>query len=121
MHKILVVDDVKEVRKSVMRTLNKKKYTLYEAANGVEAVEMLNKVDVDLMILDILMPYKGGIDTLLDVKNIREVKTIIITGISLPDSDAFENLVKQFGAKKILHKPFKKQELLDAVSEALII
>ncbi len=120
MANILIVDDVIDVRKSILRTLKNFNYTLFEASNGLEALDILKKNKIDLMILDILMPEKGGIDTLLDLKkNNSDIKIIIITGLDLPKNSAATRLMEQFGTKKILIKPFKGKALIDAINNVL--
>ena len=119
MAKILIVDDSAEIRNSIIRTLEKFNHQTFEASNGIEALKLLRETKIDLLILDIMMPAKGGIETLLEIKNFKNLKKIIITGVVLTDSDAFRNLIDHYGAQKILFKPFKKQELLDTINELL--
>jgi DNA-binding response OmpR family regulator len=119
MAKILIVDDSAEIRNSIKRTLEKFNHQTFEAANGIEALKLLNEIKIDLLILDIMMPAKGGIETLLEIKSFKDLKKIIITGVVLTESEAFRNLIDHYGAKKILFKPFKKQELLDTINEVL--
>lgn len=121
MRKILVVDDVDSVRSNIARTLVNEGYEVKEASNGTECLKYLRESKYDLIILDIMMPQKGGIDTLVEIKNFKDLKKIIITGMVLPESDAFQNLVKHYGAKSILYKPFKQQQLLDAINDAFKI
>ena len=119
MAKILIVDDSEDIRKSIKRTLEKYNHQTFEASNGLEALKLLHETKIDLLILDIMMPAKGGIETLLEIKNFKDLKKIIITGVVLTESDAFRSLIDHYGAKKILFKPFKKQELLDTINEIL--
>ena len=119
MANILIVDDVPVIRKNITRTLEKYQHSIMEASNGVKALKLLHEKKFDLIILDIMMPNKGGIETLLDIKNIQSLKKIIITGVIQTDSEAFHNLINQFGVKKILFKPFTKKQLVDAIDEVL--
>ncbi len=121
MANILIVDDVPVIRKNIIRTLEKYNHSIMEASNGIEALKLLHEKNFDLIILDIMMPNKGGIETLLDIKNIKSLKKIIITGVIQTDSEAFHNLINQFGVKKILFKPFTKKQLVDAIDEVLKI
>lgn len=119
MAKILIVDDDEDVRININRILIQQGHDTTEAANGLEGINALKKESYDLMILDIIMPKKGGVQTLMETKHIKDLKKIIITGNVREDSEAFPLLVKEFGAKKILFKPFRKDELVDAVNEVL--
>ncbi|MBN1469179.1 MAG: response regulator [Fusobacteriaceae bacterium] len=119
MAKILIVDDSEDIRKSIKRTLEKHNHQIFEASNGLEALKILRENDFNLLILDIMMPTKGGIETLLETKNIKNLKKIIITGVVIAESEAFFNLIDHYGAKKILFKPFKKEKLIETVNEVL--
>jgi DNA-binding NtrC family response regulator len=118
MANILIVDDAAEVRANLKKTLEKENHTIFEAQNGIDCLKIIHNNNIDLVILDIFMPEKGGIDTLMEIKSL-EIKKIIITGMPLSESDAFYSLINHYGAKKILFKPFKKIDLIEAVSEAL--
>lgn len=119
MAKILIVDDDDDVRLNLKRVLCQQGHEITEAVNGMEGMAALKKEQFDLMLLDILMPKKGGIQTLMEIKHIENLKKIIITGNVQEDSEAFPRLVSQFGARKVLFKPFKKSDLIEAVDEVL--
>jgi CheY-like chemotaxis protein len=119
MANILIVDDIPVIRKSVCRILKKAGHNIIEASNGVEGLEEIRKNDIDIIILDIIMPEKGGVETLIELNEYKKLKKILITGINIPQSDAFKKLIDHFGAQVLLHKPFKKEELLKAVEQAL--
>lgn len=120
MQTILVIDDIDYVRKNVRRVLEANGYKVLEACDGIEGSKVLDENKIDLIILDIIMPKKGGIETLFEVhKKLNHTKVIIMTGKVVTDSDAFLNLTMQFGATLILHKPFKQAELLEKVRIAL--
>ena len=119
MAKILIVDDSEDIRKSIRRTLEKFNHQIFEASNGLEALKILRESNFNLLILDIMMPAKGGIETLLETKNIKDLKKIIITGVVIAESEAFTNLIDHYGAQKILFKPFKREQLIDTVNEVL--
>lgn len=118
MANILIVDDAPEVRFNLKKTLEKENHTIFEANNGIDCLNIIHNNNIDLVILDIFMPEKGGIDTLMEIKSLS-IKKIIITGMPLSESDAFYNLINHYGAQKILFKPFKKMELIDSVANAL--
>jgi two-component system response regulator VanR len=119
MANILIVDDIAQIRKNISRVLIKEGHKINEACNGVEALNIIKNGDIDLIILDIMMPEKGGLETLIELSEFKKVKKILITGINVPQSDAFSRFMVHFGAKSLLQKPFKKTELLEAVNNAL--
>jgi YesN/AraC family two-component response regulator len=117
---ILIVDDIEFVRKSIRSILTGKGYTVLEAVNGMEAVKIVKDAKVDLLITDVVMPVKGGIETLLEYKQeLENVKKIIITGEVSKNTDAFVNLASALGVKNILYKPFEKEELLASVKSLI--
>lgn len=120
MSRILIVDDEKYVQEKIIRTLSKNGYDVDAANDGCEALEILKKESYDLLILDIFMPKKGGIETLIELKQKFSNKKVIIISARAPDNfDAFNRLIDQFGIYCVLHKPFAKKVLLDAVNGAL--
>ena len=79
MYNILVVDDDKEIVKAIEIYLERKNYQIYKAYDGNEAIKQIKENDIHLIILDIMMPKKDGIETL---KEIREKKNIPIILLS---------------------------------------
>ncbi len=117
---ILVADDEAEVRAIIRRMLVKAGHEVAEAANGEEVVALLAGNRFDLAVIDVVMPRKGGVETLMEIHSqLRGMKVVVITGQVDIDSDAFRNLVTHFGASRVLRKPFKMEELLAEVSALL--
>jgi CheY-like chemotaxis protein len=121
MPNILIIDDEVIVRRSLRTVLEKAGYQVVETCNGSEGLDFIRqKEPVDLIILDIIMPIKGGIETLMELKKERShAKIIIITGKVSTDSPSFNNLTKYLGVHGILKKPFTKQMLLSLIEETL--
>jgi YesN/AraC family two-component response regulator len=117
---ILIVDDIDYVRKSIRSILQAKGYTILEASDGNEAIELIRKNKIDLLITDVVMPKKGGIEALLEHRDeLAQTKKIIITGEVTKQSTAFVTLASTLGVKKVLYKPFEKEELVSAVEELI--
>jgi DNA-binding response OmpR family regulator len=120
MSKIMVIDDTDDVRSSICKILKKSGNDVIEASDGEEAIKTLKDNKCDLLILDIVMPKKSGIQVLFEINKIYpEIKVIFITGKVPEDSDAFKIFSSSFGVKDIIYKPFKKDALLNCVSECL--
>lgn len=120
MKKILVVDDIPKMRKVVKTTLAKKGYEVIEASDGIEAVDIIDRDNIDLVIMDVVMPQFGGISSLAGFKEIfKQTKVIFMTGKYREDSEEFRTLARDLGALHVLFKPFKKTELLSIVGEIL--
>jgi CheY-like chemotaxis protein len=120
MTRILIIDDNDEVRKSIKNILNKEGYETLEASNGEDGISILKKQKVDLLLMDVVMPKKGGIESLFAINEIiPDLKKIFITGKIPQDSEAFKDLSYTYGVYDIIFKPFKKEELLSKIIECL--
>lgn len=117
--KILAVDDDAHIRRIVQVSLERAGYTVATATNGVEALELLDTVEPDLVILDINMPYMDGHEVLKSMKDSPETASIPV--IMLTANTADEDVIKgwESGADSYLTKPFYEVELLQFVKRAL--
>lgn len=116
-HRILIVDDDSEFRHSLKRILQKAGYHVSSASNGSQASEMLNKRVYPLILVDLNMPGKLGLELLHEVKEkTPESKVIMITVDGSADnySEAMST-----GAFAVLQKPLKMKKLLTYASMAL--
>lgn len=117
---ILVADDEGPIRAVVGRILRANGHDVVEAANGLEACRMAREHEVDLAIIDVVMPEKGGMDAIVDMhRDCKGLKMIVMSGKVNVDSTAFQVFTKQFGVSRILDKPFGAEALIDAVDSAL--
>ena len=121
MFSILVVDDEDSVRELVKEMLSRDGYTIYEASNGQEAVDSFNEHPVDLILTDLVMPEKSGIDLIMQLKNENsQVKVVAISGGGgITGRFDYLPIAKLLGARAIIRKPFTMAEIRKAVSEAL--
>jgi two-component system chemotaxis response regulator CheY len=118
MKKILIVDDSPTMRRMVASALQGLAAVIFEeASNGLEAVEILARGGVDLMILDLNMPDMHGLDVLRFVRSHRLYKsTPIIVLTTKYDSESRQSAVTA-GATDYLTKPFEPRVLLQHVSQ----
>jgi CheY-like chemotaxis protein len=117
MAKVLVIDDEQSAREMLRLALESGGHSVAEAEDGTSALEMIRGGRYDLVVADVMMPGKGGIETLFDIhRDFQGLKVIIVSGKVDVDSEAFRGLVTRFGASCILRKPFEVKDLLDAVS-----
>lgn len=101
--KILVVDDEKEIRNLIEIYLKNEGYTVLKASNGEEALEVLAKEEVQLMILDIMMPKMDGMEV---CRRVREHLNIPILMLSAKSEDMDKIAGIMTGADDYLTKPF---------------
>lgn len=116
MAKILVCDDDKEIVEAIEIYLTQDGHQVLEAYDGIEAVEILKKESVDLLIMDIMMPRMDGIRATL---KIREKHNIPIIILSAKSEDADKILGLNIGADDYIMKPFNPLELVARVKSHL--
>ena len=90
------------------------------AADGMEGLKLLDTQEYDLVITDIVMPEKEGLETIINLKAENpSLKVIAISGGGRVDSREYLHSAQLLGAEKIFQKPFKKDEIVQAVRELL--
>lgn len=112
-HSVLVADDGKMNRFIIKKILNDniEDVKIYEAVNGLEVFEILDEVEIDLIILDLIMPKKNGFDTLKDLKNDPEMQDIpVIVSSTITEIASIEETLAS-GAIDYFTKPFSKEEI----------
>jgi len=120
--KILVIDDDRLVVKSLAKLLTAAGYNVSCAQNENEAVELVNTTGFDLLISDIRIPGKDGIEIASDIeKNIAEknekmIPVIFITGYSDPDN---YDKAKKLKASDFIYKPFDRDRFLQAIKSVI--
>jgi len=113
---VLVVDDDKEIVDSIAIFLKADGYAVEKAYNGLEALDILVNRPVHLLLLDIMMPELSGIQTLLKVRESRNIPIILISAKS---EDADKILGLTAGADDYITKPFNPSELVARVKSQL--
>jgi DNA-binding response OmpR family regulator len=115
---ILIADDDDQVRMLLKRVLVKAGYDVSEARNGNEAVRIFKQKSAALLITDLIMPDKEGIETIQEFRrNHTPVKIIAISGGGRLDQNMYLAMAKKIGADRVLSKPFMPQDLLTVVQE----
>ena len=116
---VLLIDDEKPFRSVLRQVLSKAGYDVVEAANGAEGIQRFNENPADMIITDIIMPEKEGIETIIELKKAHpDVKFIAMSGGGSYGTDIDFDMAKKLGART-LDKPFALQVLLDTVAELL--
>ena len=116
MYNILVVDDDKEIVKAIGIYLKNENYEILKAYDGEEAIKIINNEKVDLIILDIMMPKKNGIETLEEIRKDKNIPVILLSAKS-EDIDKINGL--NYGADDYITKPFNPVELIARVKALL--
>lgn len=117
MIKVLICDDDKAVRNHIEDILKESGYVDYikKVENGLDAIEFIKSEKIDLLIIDIDMPYKNGIDCAKEVTSIdKDVHIIFVTGFADYSLESFKVHPIDF-----IVKPFTKEKILDSINIAI--
>lgn len=116
MYTILVCDDDKLIVNSIALHLQKEGYRVIKAYNGLETLDVIEKQEVHLILLDVMMPELDGLSTTLKIRQDKNIPIIILSAKS-EDTDKIVGL--NFGADDYITKPFNTFELLARVKSQL--
>jgi DNA-binding response OmpR family regulator len=120
MGKILVFDDEPYILLMIKKMLEREGHEVDLALNGREGMELFEKNKPDLVITDIIMPEKEGLETILELrKKHPELKIIAISGGGRIGPEGYLPSAKQLGADMVFQKPLVQKEFVMAVSVLL--
>ena len=118
MARILVIDDDADMRLTLRGMLEN--HALLEAADGKEALRLLASEQVDLVITDLVMPEKEGLETIVELRRDHPtLKIIAISGAAIEFRGCSLRIAQQLGAQVCLAKPFTPAELSSAIRQVL--
>jgi two-component system, OmpR family, KDP operon response regulator KdpE len=113
---VLVVDDEKSLRDFVRRNLEARHYKVLTASNGLEALAIFKSENIDLVILDLMMPHLDGLETTRRIRETSKMPIIILTALG-EESDKVQAF--DMGADDYLTKPFGVGELMGRIKAVL--
>lgn len=117
---ILIIDDDLQILDMLSQTLEREGYEVITASDGKEGLRLYRENPVDLIITDIIMPGKEGIETIMDLRReFPHVKIIAISGGGQIDAEQYLSMAQKLGAQRTFIKPFARKELLKAIMELL--
>ncbi len=114
--KVLIVDDEKDIRDAIEIYLRSSDIGVVKAADGLEALDILERENIQLIILDIMMPKLDGIRTCMKIRESRNIPVIMLSAKS-EDTDKILGL--NIGADDYMTKPFSPLELVARVKSQL--
>lgn len=115
MNKILLVEDDREVSASLKELLEMEAFEVVVAYDGEQALKLLDD-SIDLILLDIMMPKKNGIETLKELRKNYKTPVIMLTG---RDTELDQTLSFELGADQYHAKPFKPRTLIAQIGRIL--
>jgi DNA-binding response OmpR family regulator len=120
MAKVLVIDDDDAMRRMVVRVLVGGGHQVIEAADGRDGMRLFLEQTPDVVVSDIVMPHRDGIETISGIRAASPATAIIaISGAGRERVGVYLTAAKQLGADAILEKPFRPDELIAAVAHLL--
>ncbi|HEY6195630.1 MAG TPA: response regulator [Candidatus Eisenbacteria bacterium] len=120
MSRILVIDDEAQIRSMLRRALESAGYEVVDARDGEEGIRVFQTLHPDLVITDILMPEKEGLECIRELRQLAPaVRIIAISGGSSNSPLDLLDLARRFGARRTFWKPLDLEMLVAAVREQL--
>ena len=116
MANILVCDDDKEIVEAISIYLSQEGYQIFKAYNGREAIEVLQKEDIQLLLIDIMMPEMDGIHAMIKIRSFSAIPILVLSAKS---EDVDKILGLNVGADDYVTKPFNPLELVARVKSQL--
>ena len=117
--KVLIVDDEPNVRR-LSRAILSKKFEVFEAEDGKEAIEIANTQKPDVILMDMMMPRMDRLSACHAIKKDPTTKLIPVIMVTAIGFELNIRLSQQMGATGYVTKPFAPQELLDKIGEVLL-
>ncbi|MDY0108607.1 MAG: response regulator [Candidatus Krumholzibacteria bacterium] len=115
---ILVIEDDREVRDFLVEVLSRAGHAVTAAANGRDGVAKFREEPAQVVITDIIMPEKDGIETILDLRREHpQLKVIAISGGGRSTPENYLHSARLLGADRAFRKPFRNEEILAAINE----
>jgi CheY-like chemotaxis protein len=120
MKRILLIDDEEGLRAVLRICLERLGYEVVDAHNGADAIALFKRMPVDLVLTDLVMPGKEGLETIRELRRRNpELKIIAMSGGGRTDASDNLKMALLFGATSVFSKPFSLDELGKGVAEVL--
>ena len=120
MKKILIIDDETSFLKTLKKLLERNSYKVIDAQDGNQGIKLFKEHSPDLIIIDLIMPEKEGLETIKGIRELKpDTKIIAMSGGGVGESEVYLNIAKNFGAQYSFAKPIDNEELLLAVRNLL--
>jgi DNA-binding NtrC family response regulator len=117
---ILVVDDEREMREMLQMIIGAAGYRVVIAGNGREVSRLLSTEDISLVLTDLLMPDKDGLEILGYVRSkFPKMPVIVMSGGGRMPHGEYLKMAKTFGAHAVMEKPFENERLLKMLADML--
>ena len=120
MANILVIDDEQSIRKLLTLMLKKENHDIQTACDGKQGIRMAKELSPDLVITDLIMPEKEGLETIREIKEFNpDIKIIAISGGGVVQPEMYLKMAEKIGADHSFTKPVDTDSFLSAVNQLL--
>jgi len=118
MKRILLIDDDQLFREMLKDILESLGHEVTEAREGSEGLNLLRNLNPDLVMTDLIMPGKEGIETIMELRRAKpDLRIIAMSGGGRGMANSYLKIAQQMGAKRVLAKPFSIDELKEVIDE----
>lgn len=114
--KILIIEDEVGISKIIKSYLEKENYEVYQAFDGEEGLKIFNEKEIDLVLLDLMIPKISGEDVIKEIRNKSDIPVIMVTA-KVDENDIVNGL--KLGADDYMTKPFSPKELIQRIKTVL--
>lgn len=116
--KLVIIDDDRLIRETLLNYLDGEDCDAVVAADGNEGMRLVGEHQPDVVVTDILMPNKEGMETITDLKKEHpDVRIIAISGQNWSGFSSYLDMASRLGADAVLSKPFTRKEFLATLNE----
>ncbi|PXF59428.1 MAG: response regulator [Deltaproteobacteria bacterium] len=120
MARILVIDDDIQILEMLRQTLEHEGYEVVDALDGKEGLRLYREAPTDLVITDIIMPAKEGVEMIIELRrDFPDVKIIAMSGGGRVGPKNYLGIAKKLGVMRTFTKPVPRQDMIKAVKELL--
>jgi len=119
MARILIIDDDDALRSVIAQNLTLAGHTVLQAGDGNQGIALAKAEQVDLVLTDLVMPGKEGVETIIELHRENPTLPIIAMSGGMPRSQMYLQIATKLGARQTLAKPFTPQDLISAIDRVL--
>lgn len=119
MARILLIEDDDDLRGVIAQSLALAGHEVFQAAEGRQGLELFHAGSFDLVLTDLVMPGKEGVETIIELHREKPGLKIIAMSGGMPRSEFYLNLAAHLGAQRTIAKPFTPTELVAVIDEVL--
>lgn len=119
MASVLIIDDDDMLRTLLADTLARAGYTVLQAGDGAQGLDLFRATSIDLVLTDLIMPVQEGVETMLQLRREAPHVPIIAMSGGVSHAPLYLDIAAKVGARRVMPKPFTPRELVEAVNEVL--